>query len=62
VNQSQRLTGASRVFRKTVLVYLSKNVTIADIFLCWKIDLFYIFNVIKDMTHGFIKYVSKTMI
>ena len=38
-----------------MLVHLSKSITIIDIFLYWKIDLLYIFNIIKDITHNFIK-------
>jgi len=38
-----------------VLVHLFKSVTIANIFLYWKIDLLCIFNIIKNMMHEFIK-------
>ena len=60
MNQFQRLTGASRVFRKTILIYLSKSVTIVDMFLCQEMDLLHIFNIVKDITHDLIKDMFKT--
>jgi len=50
-----------RVFRETVLVHLSKSVIIADMFLCWEMNLSCIFNIIKDMTYDFIRGMSKMM-
>jgi len=47
------------VFRETALVHLSKSITMVDIFLCWKIDLLHIFNIVKDITHDFIRGMSK---
>ena len=41
----------SRGFRETVLVYLSKSITMTDTFLYWETDLLCIFNIVKDMTY-----------
>ena len=49
------------ILRETVLVYLSKSVTIADMFLCQKIDILYIFNIVKNITYNLIRDMSKTM-
>ena len=59
MNQFQRLTRASRVFRKTALVYLSKSAIIADIFLCQETDLLCIFNIVKGMMCNLIRDMSK---
>ena len=45
-----------------MLVYLSKSATIANIFMCWKIGLFCIFNIVKDMMNDLIRDMSKIMI
>jgi len=50
VNESQRLTGANRVLNKAMLVHLSKSVTTVYMFLCWKMNLLHIFNIVKNMT------------
>ena len=41
-----------------MLVYLFKDTTITDMFLCWKIDLLCDF--IKNMVHDFVKDMFKT--
>ena len=45
--------------KKTALVYLFKSATIADMFLYWEMNLLCIFNVVKNMTHDFIRDISK---
>ena len=42
-----------------MLIHLSKSVTTADMFLCWKTDLLYI---IKDIMHDFVRCMFKTMV
>ena len=51
----------SRVLRKTILVYLSKSITIADIFPYWETDLLCIFNIVKDIIYDLIRGMSKMM-
>jgi len=51
----------NRIFKKTVVVHLSKNTTTINIFLYCEIDFFHILNIFKNMTYNFIKYIFKMM-
>ena len=60
MDQSKGLTRTLRVLRETALVQLSQSATAAYMLLVREADLLSTFNIVWDMSHGFIRDMPKS--